>query len=94
MRTVRFLRWAVKADPEGAGVMRIEAFGGDLSDSAGILGIIYRRRDEAVLQHVATVLASASEYARQDGLRGVSNYDQADKTVVARVAATLGLPTP
>lgn len=89
----RVLRWAVKADPDGAGVLRIEAFEGDLSDSAGVLGIVYSGRDEAVVQRVAKKLASASESARQDFLWEVADYES-DKAVVARVAATLGLPAP
>ena len=83
----------VKADPDGAGVLRIEAFEGDLSESAGVLGIVYGGRDEAVGQRVAEKLASASESARQDFLWEVADYES-DKAVVARVAATLGLPAP
>ena len=86
-----FLCWAVKQDPDGDGLRRVEAYSGDLSDSAGLLGITYGGRDEANVQRVAKKLTSASASAKQDFLWQIADYES-DKAVVARVAATLGLP--
>lgn len=89
-----FLQWAVKKDPEGAGLTRIESYAGDLSSSAGVLGIVYASRPEPVVQRVATKMkASSTPAAQQDFLWSVADY-ASDSALAPRIAATLGLPAP
>lgn len=89
-----FLQWFVKRDPAGAGLAALEAYGGDLSSSAGVLGIVYAKSQEPVLRRVATKLASvASRYAQQDFLWSVADY-AADPGIPPKIAKILGLPPP
>ena len=89
-----YLQWFVKRDPAGTGLVALENFGGDLSSSAGILGIVYAKRPESVVRRVATKLASASTpAAQQNFLWSVADY-ASDPTLAPGIAKVLGLPAP